>query len=367
MRMICIPKPSYLRAKLTRKTKPNSEIYQKLSHLSELFQLGEINLCHPVTKGKSQNFLVTTARGKFIFRKHRLSESDVDYEYEVLSYLYKQRFPAPHMLTDKDGHAWSKIGDSIYSIYEYEAGYYPTDFLWLPNTQRAILTQYGRTLAEYHQAVAGLVPSVYKWNGYRPTEHKRWREGEWFRQAIEKIRSALQKSTAISPFDDFIKSHIEEFDKMLELEFEVEKHKDLKKLVIHGDYAPWNVFFRLGGQSPFVLDFNEARLDLKIYDIMLATFWFAWQDNRLDLYKARTFQSGYCKVGQLGEIDISLAGSVFRWIMARSIVERLHKRYSGNYLVFKNFSDLENQYQMCIFAKRQPHQLVAGLKEAAVS
>ena len=90
---------------------------------------------------------------------------------------------------------------------------------------------------------------------------------------------------------------------MLGLESGVEEQTTLSKLVIHGDYSPWNVLFRLG-QSPFVLDFNESRLDLKIYDLMLATFWFAWRGDQLDEDRALALQTGYSEIGQLSEIDI---------------------------------------------------------------
>ncbi len=360
--MLRIPKPSYLRSQLTRPERPNAALYQTLTELAELYQLGEIQTCYRTPRSLSLNFFVTIRQGKFVFRRHHLSEADVTYEHQVLDYLQQRGFPAPCMLTNQAGQAWSEIDGAIYSVYEFVEGYCPTNFLWWPSTvRRKIITQYGRTLAEYHQAVAGLLPVAYKWNGYRPTEHKRWREGDWFRQTLKDIRPWLQKPAAASPLDDFVRAHLDGFDKMLRLESIVEKQAGLSKLVIHGDYAPWNVLFRLGGQPPFVLDFNEARLDLKIYDIMLATFWFAWRNGQLDQNRVLAFQAGYSQTGRLHKSDISLAGSVFRWIMGRSMVERLHKHYLEQNPVFKGVAGIEKQYQMCIFAEQQPQQLVAGL------
>jgi Ser/Thr protein kinase RdoA (MazF antagonist) len=285
----------------------------------------------------------------------------VAYEHQVLDYLQQHGFPAPRMLLNQAGQAWSAIDEVLYSVYEFTEGYFPTNFLWWPAARRDIITQCGRTLGEYHQAVANLVPSFYKWNGYRPTEHKRWREGDWFLQALKVIRPLLQKPTANSPIDDFTRSHIDDIDKMLRLESVVEDRSELSKLVIHGDYAPWNVLFR-PGQSPLVLDFNESRLDLKIYDVVLATFWFAWRNSHLDQDRVLALQAGYSETGQLSEIDISLAGPVFQWIMARSLTERLYHHYTGKRLLTKGPADLETQYEMCVFAEQQPQQLVAGLK-----
>ena len=64
---------------------------------------------------------------------------------------------------------------------------------------------------------------------------------------------------------------------------------------------------------------------------------------------------------QLHEADINLAGSIFQWIMARSLTERLHTHYLGQRLR-KAPAGMEKQYQMCVFAEQQPQQLVAGLE-----
>jgi Ser/Thr protein kinase RdoA (MazF antagonist) len=355
-----IPRPACLLSRLAPSRRPSATLHQVIAQLAELYQLGEIRGCRRVQHGTSSNCIVTTSRGKFVFRRHRLSETQVAYEHQVLDHLQKRGFPAPRMLANQAGQAWCAIDGSLYSVYEFAEGYCPANFLWTPTAWRDIITQYGRTLGEYHQAVAGLVPSVYKWSGYRPAGHKRWREGEWFRRALADIRPLLQKLTATKPVDDWTRSRIDAIDRMLRLESVVEERSDLSKLVIHGDYSPWNVLFR-PRQRPFVLDFNESRLDLKVYDIVLATFWFAWRGGHLDQDRARAFQAGYCETGQLTEADISLAGPVFQWVMARSLTERLHKHYLGQRL-WKGPAAIERQYQMCVFAEWHLQQLVAGLK-----
>jgi len=360
--MIRIPKPSYILSQLTSGQRPDVASYQVLTHLAELYQLGEIKACRRARPSMSLNLIVTTSQGKFVLKQQRLSEDDVAYEYQVLDHLRRRDFPAPHMLTDRAGQAWSVVDGSLYSVYEFVDGYFPTDFLWWPTVRRDVIVQCGRTLGEYHRSAADLVPSAYKWHGYRPTEHKRWWEGDWFRQALADIRPLLQKQAAVNPMDDWTRARMDAIDKMLTLESVVEERSDLSKLVIHGDYSPWNVLFR-PGQSPVVLDFNESRLDLKIYDLMLATFWFAWRRHRLDQDRALAFQSGYCQTGQLHEADINLAGSVFQWIMARSLTHRLHDYYMGR-RPRKEPGCMEEQYQMCAYAAQQAPQLVAGLRSA---
>jgi Ser/Thr protein kinase RdoA (MazF antagonist) len=364
MAYIRIPKPSYLLSQLAPRERSDAALHQVLAHVAELYQLGEIQACHRARRSASLNFIVTTPRGKFVFRRHRLSEDAVAYERQVLDHLQQRGFPAPRMLINQAGRAWCALDGALYSMYEFMKGYCPANFLWWPAAQRDIIAECGRTLGKYHQAVADLAPSTYKWNGYRPAEHKRWREGEWFRQALADIRPLLRKPTATNPIDDWTRSRIDAIDRMLKLEPVAEGRSDLSKLVIHGDYSPWNVLFR-PGQSPAVLDFNESRLDLKIYDVTFATFWFAWRDNRLDQDRARAFQAGYCEISQLREADVSLVGPVFQWVMARSLTERLHTHYLGQRR-WKGPAGMEKQYQMCVFAEQQAQQLVAGLKGTIV-
>lgn len=357
---IRIPKPSYLLSRLVPRKEPDAVLYQVFVRVAERYQLDSIQKCYSAPQSvNSTNFIVTTSRGKFIFRRHRLSKETVAHEHQVLNYLQQRDFPAPRMLSNKAGCAWTAIDGVLYSVYEFVEGYCPASFWWLPSGRRNVLYQAGRALGKYHRAVAGLIPSFQKWDGYRPTEHKRWREGDWFRRALTDIRPALQKPTANDVVDDVVRSCIDGIERMLGLESVVEGRSDLSKLVIHGDYSPWNVLFR-SGQSPFVLDFNAARLDLKIFDLVFATFWFAWRSDHLDQKKAVAFQSGYSETGQLRAVDIEMASPVFRWIMARAMAERW-RRYYQEGILLKSPEGHKRFYKMCLFAEQQPQQLVAGL------
>jgi Ser/Thr protein kinase RdoA (MazF antagonist) len=358
---IRIPKPSYLLSQLVPPEKPGAALYRAFTQVAERYQLDSIQECYRTPQSvNSTNFVVTTSRGKFIFRRHRLSKETVAHEHQVLNYLQKRDFPAPRMLLGEAGQAWTAIDGTLYSVYEFVEGYCPANFLWLPSVRRNVLYQAGRTLGEYHQAVAGLIPSYQKWDGYRPTGHRRWREGNWFRQALRDIRPLLQKPTMNSAIDNVARLYIDGIEHMLGLEPVVEGRSDLSKLVIHGDYAPWNVLFR-PGQLPFILDFNAARLDLKIFDVILATFWFAWRGEYLDQNRATAFQAGYSETGQLRAVDIEMASPVFRWAIARAVAERLRRHYQEHVLI-KNPKGIERFCKMCVCAEQHPQQLVTGLK-----
>lgn len=361
LKYVRFPKPAYLLSQFSPAEKPDAAHHQLIAQVADSYQLGELQSCYRAPRSNSLNFIVTSSQGKFVFRRHNLSEEAVAYEHQVLDHLQQRGFPAPRMHLNRERKPWVTLGGANFSVYEFVAGYCPTDFLWWPATRREIIVQCGRVLGEYHRAVADLVPTFSKWNAYRPTKQKRWCEGEWFRQAVAEIRACLQKSTADHEIDDFCRSHLDAIAAMLDLESVVEGRPELARLVIHGDYAPWNVLFR-PNRPPFVLDFNESRLDLKVYDVTLATYWFAWRNGRLDQDRALALQTGYGETNQLAEIDIDLAGAVFRWVMARSMIERLYHHYTGKRRLTKGPAMLAEQYQMCVFAEQQPQQLVAGLR-----
>lgn len=358
---IRIPKPSYLRSRLAPRARPDAAWYPVLARLAEAYELGEIVDCYRARRSQSLNFVVTTSRGKYILRQHVLSEETVAHEYQVLCHLERQSFPAPRMRLDREGQAWVTIDGSIYSAYEFVDGRHYTDFYWLPAGRLEIVRQAGRTLAEYHRATADLVPTRFKWDAYRPTGNKRWREGALYRQALAEIRPLLREPSATGPVDDFARAHLDGIEGLLDLESIVERDPHLARVVIHGDYAPWNLLLR-PDRSLFVLDFNAARLDLRVFDLLLATFWFAWRDGSLDPARAMALQSGYCQAGRLDEAEIEQAGNVFRWVMGRSIAERLRTHYLEGRFVIQDPAALQRYYDMCAWAAQQPEGLTCGLR-----
>jgi Ser/Thr protein kinase RdoA (MazF antagonist) len=363
-----IPKPSYLQSRLIRREQPDEAMLAMLAHLAELYQLGKILTCYRARRSDSLNFVVTTQQGKYIVRQHHLLEETVAHEHQVLSYLQQRHFPAPHMCTNKHGRAWVTIDNITYGVYEFIQGSCPADYWWPPSSRRNLFRHAGRTLAEYHATVADLVPSHYKWDAYRPPTGEsrpagstRWRGADFYRQPLAEIRATLQSPSATSPMDDFARSHLDAIERQLDLESVVEGRSDLTKLVIHGDYAPWNLLI-LPQRSLFVLDFNAARLDLKIYDIMFATFWFAWRHDHLDPDRAMAFQTGYLEAGHLNEAEIMLASDVFCWLMGRSLAERLRTHYLERRFVIHDPAKLQRFYDMCIWAAQHPQSLTRGLQ-----
>ena len=201
-------------------------------------------------------------------------------------------------------------------------------------------------------------------SGVGRTNNLRWRDGDLYRNALAEIQSQVSRGDGTSNVDRFANSRIGDLERLIANDSTVEGHPDLSKAVIHGDYAPWNILMKEDA-SLSVLDFNAARLDLRIYDVMLATMWFAWRGDHLDLETAMDLQAGYCSVATLTQAEIELGPKVFCWLLGRSIAERLRVHYQEQRFVITNPATLERQYQMCAWAEEQPEQLTRGLRAAS--
>ena len=361
MIILRIPKPKTLLAGLLPKEKPDPVLSQLITDLAQEFHLGQVRQCYRTARSNSLNYVVVTDREKYVVRRHRLSKDTVAHEHQILTYLKEHHYLAPEMVTTPDGRAWVEVEGSLYSFYRFIDGYNPFNFVWGTATRREILFECGQALARYHQAVDGLVPTYYKWDAYRPDDHRRWREGNLYRAALSKIRPMVNKPTATSLIDQFARDHLDQLEQFLDLEETVEGCSALSKLVIHGDYAPWNILFH-PGKPPIVLDFNAARLDLKIYDVILATFFFSWRNGTLDSDRAQIFQQGYNRIGRLTEVELALAGDVYQWLMGRSIAERLRSHYLDDRPWQAGTKGWERFFAQCLFSRQNAQQLISGLE-----
>lgn len=385
-----VPRPTYVKSRLMGREQPDAEMYSAFAHLAEVYELGEIVSCNRAPRSNSMNFLVTTEaternnvgrhnakQHRYVFRRHNLSKETVAHEYEILSHLERKEFPAPRMLVDSKQRAWTPIKGALYSVYALIEGFRPCDFWWPPRQESAIRRQAGATLAKLHQTLAGMEPTSFKWDAYQASSRLpapttpgteqistiRWRDGDLYRRALTEIRSQVSKKDATNNVDEFARSRIADLERLIAYDSLVEGHPDLNKVVIHGDYAPWNLLMKKDG-SLCILDFNASRLDLRIYDIMLATMWFAWRGDHLDLEIAKDLQTGYCSNITLTQAEIELAPKAFCWLLGRSIAERLRVHYQEQRLLISNPATLEHQYQMCAWAEEHPEQLTCGLRAA---
>src|SRR3989304_3982272 len=103
-----VPRPSYLLAQLSPREPPDAAVSRVLAQLVELYRLGEIKTWQRAPRSaNSTNFIAVTPKGKFVLKRHRLSEETVAHEHQVLEHLQQRQFPSPRVLLNPAGRAWS--------------------------------------------------------------------------------------------------------------------------------------------------------------------------------------------------------------------------------------------------------------------
>src|SRR3989304_4847680 len=117
---LCLPRPSYLSSWLSSARRPDADMWRELPRLADLHVVGDIRHCWRAPRSaNSANVVVETNRGRYLFRRHRLSVETIAHECEVLDHLRQCNFPSPRLVLNRDGQAWSIVDGTIYGVYEF--------------------------------------------------------------------------------------------------------------------------------------------------------------------------------------------------------------------------------------------------------
>jgi aminoglycoside phosphotransferase (APT) family kinase protein len=243
----------------------------------------------------NQHWLVESDGKLFVLRGYvREPIESVEYEREVLRRLGQQGWPVPKPVREPVallGRLWCL-------------------FTLLPGESRSERTAderraRGRLLARLHEATASLVDI-----GQR----------KGFRKADEVVRDpqlleAIQKYERVRPAAGHVmRWHL---DKTCEM-FDGLVLDRVETIVLHGDFAPWNMLFvdeRLSG----IIDFEAAHLNYRVSDFALS--WRGYQDDVIE---------GYEQVRALNELDWQLLIPCYWSWLFLGVQEKISSMIEGN-------------------------------------
>ena len=177
------------------------------------------------------------------------------------------------------------------------------------------------TLARYHQLIEGFVPKGKKTDGFMPGGERRWQECEWYLREFDKYESLLKdRESKGTELERFFRRNIDKFKlDLVDLSQRLgENGYLLPKLVIHGDYGPYNILFDRG-QLAAVLDFECTHLDWRAGEVISAIYRFAGTKNGIDYDQARTFLSAYQSHCALTADEIASMPDIFRFSRLRAL------------------------------------------------
>lgn len=274
---------------------------------------------------RSHSTILDTPTGRRVLKQYKasLSVSAIRFEHEVLRYLAQAGFCVPHLLPSRSGSTLVTANGRHYALFDFVDGFRYTDFYWRPQRKREFLAQAGRALAELHRATDGFRPEGSKQDGFTPDGDRPWRDHRWYVAELQRGAAEMRSRPNQDGFERFVLEGMERLQRGLEvLGARVEAHHPaLLKLIVHGDYGPYNLLFNRSGLAA-VLDFECTRLDLRIYEVLFALYRFAGtSDGSLNLDKAYTFYTAYRSEFPLTATEIDLAPDLLALTCARGVAK----------------------------------------------
>jgi homoserine kinase type II len=291
------------------------------AELAGHFDLGRWESAKVLAAGKSQHYILTTDRGRFVVRRsYRAKEADgVRFEHELVDHLRANGFPGPEFVLTVDGEPYAAVDGRIWRTSVFVEGR-PGDSAH-PGDVEAI----AGALASYHRLVDGFTASV-------PVP------------AAELVVDALARRVAdtVALLDGGARPVNDSQGLLASLEQTLaDAQAVLRRLqvlyaahplqIIHGGCRRGSALFR-GDTLAVVIDFDSAHLELRALDLAVGVHDFAkvYGDPgsadykvHLDPAVAARFVSGYQADGGLSDDEVE---AVPQLLMAKRL-----KRALGRY------------------------------------
>jgi homoserine kinase type II len=268
------------------------ELAEVLSH----YDIGVVKSAKEFGRGsrRAPKLLLETLNGRFLLKRRARGRNDpfkVAFSHALMGHLHARQFPLPALVgTCDDQNSMLQIGAHVYEVFEYVDGERCDNSL-------EETTNAGRTLADYHQAVAGFKT---EWTPPAGSYHN-----------APNVRAGLNAIPTVTSSHDSVYGHEAE---LLHLTQKLHDQYDYAAAeanqggfarwpgtIIHGDWHPGNMLFRRG-KICAVLDFDAARHQPAIIDVAYGMLQFSilrgtappelWPDF-FDETRMRRFLAGY--------------------------------------------------------------------------
>jgi len=295
--VIALPRPGWISDFLNSRFRSLdiqlATVKEVLSHYGLEMVASPSNL--PNTR-RNRNLIVNTSRGKKILKLYRADwrTSTITFEHSVLGRLAELKFPAPRLLSMRDGRTWLKLDSQNYCMFEFIPGRnYSSSFLMRSHRVRMMATS-GRTLARLHKQLAGFLPEGQHHLGYENYSDDRHRDMHWH---IQKIQELTSKSRELNQPEDreqavwLIDNSNHILDEMNRLD-EMLRKAELPRLIIHGDYGLHNLIYQ-SLDTAVPVDYELSRLEWRMSDLVSVVSKFRYKDGSYDFESITRFMHAY--------------------------------------------------------------------------
>jgi Ser/Thr protein kinase RdoA (MazF antagonist) len=320
------PRPDRLNLKsLFTTDKLSRDDEQRISALVSAYGLSLLNPAKKVeTNGRSNNWILITNAGKKILKKYKPSveAEQILHEHAILTQLALIQFPAPHLNKNLHGETLTDIGNGRFALFDYLDGYFQYhEQIYFPSQTNTFLELAAISLASLHKALHDFTPVGKNPNGFISKEGPRWLGLDWYLEQLAANKQQTQERLKGNPGYELnlIHSRGEWIEKRLTALDEQLTSAPLERVIIHGDYGPYNLLFKHG--SPVVIiDFELARLDWRLTDLATSMNMFARTRLGFQQKKMRHFIQAYQNASNVSAEQLDYLPIVWEYLSLRRLI-----------------------------------------------
>jgi Ser/Thr protein kinase RdoA (MazF antagonist) len=287
------------------------------------------NMCYLRTAGgnRGENIIIQTATGKKLLKRYKktLGEETIVQEHSILKQLEKINFPAPRVVPMETGQTLVKHKGGRFALFEYiEDGYQFNNYILLPFQENKFIKFSGEILGVLHKSLIDFSPKGYNPDGFKSMSEDRWRNIDWYLEKLsfcekELINLNLKNlSNYILKKINMIVTCRRDFINMENYLLNI----DLPRIIIHGDYGPYNLLFKKSG-AVFVLDFEMARLEWRLVEIIKSIHRFCLKRYRFSLKKMNIFVKSYNSIVEITNEEIELIPDLWIYVKMKDAIRSL--------------------------------------------
>lgn len=278
---------------------PVNEISQIVAH----YAIGELVDCQRDQRGfvNTSYFIVTRLHGmnrRYFLRRYKASihEEEIRFEHSVIRHVVENGLDiVARVLPTRDGGTYIKVMTAsdetavYYAIFDFLEG--EDKYTWIdPRCTRQEIESSAQVLARFHLAVAGWEP-----------------DGQRNEPKILDLLPAIKENLRLcrakdqgNRFDQYLRLNLElitsHIDQCL-ITLQDMGASEFIQMVNHCDFHPGNLKFQ-NGQVVGLFDFDWSKMEVRLFDVALAIFYFfvSWgknEDGKLRLADAARFLGAY--------------------------------------------------------------------------
>ena len=333
-----LPRPRKLYHIVTAKCRPIHIDPDQVRKVLAAYDLGQLRGYRQPAIGasRSRNLILDIGGDQKILKQYKSSMSleGITYEHSVLKHLAAHNFSSPRLIPSRGGKTCLEMDGRYYALFHFISGFGYTDYFLPAKTERILLAEAGKTLARYHQTVDGFTPAGRKLDGFMPDGQRKWQDQNWYLDRFKKYEALFKAKDEKSDLDHFFVDNLERLvERYVDLNQKVEENSSqLPRVVNHGDYGPYNLFFDKKGLVA-VLDFECVHLNLRATEVITALRRFAGSDTELDYDKARIFFEAYSSICPLMASEIERMPDIFQLALLEGLTYHLRDHFESNDLL----------------------------------